>query len=370
MSPLLRSIGSVFTVLGGLASDAARFLRSCVSSRTALVAENLFLRKQLAFYQEHQIRPRRLTNAGRISLVFWSRFFDWRSALLIVKPATLIGWHRKMFKLLWKWKSRPPGRPRLPADLRQLIARMVLENPTWGEERIADELWLKLGIHVSPRTVRAYWPAENPPPRSRVLLQSWNTFIRNHAQALLACDFMIAVTVRFRILYVFVVMEIGSRRIVGYGVTAHPTAEWTMQKLRETMPSDHAYRFLLHDRHGTFSAELDTAVRNLGIVAIKTPVRTPQANAYCERLIGTVRRECLDFMIPINERHLGQILRTWVSHYNQGRPHSSLGPGLPGRRALPPRRMHRHRFEPGERIVSAAILGGLHHEYGLERTAA
>jgi hypothetical protein len=142
----------------GLANDALAFLGSTFRSRTSLMAENLFLRKQLAFYQEHQIKPRRLTNAARLSLVFWSRFLDWKAALLVVKPATLIGWHRQAFRLFWKWKSRP-GRPRIPSNLRQLIAQMVRDNPTWGEERVADELWLKLGIKVSPRTVRAYWPA-------------------------------------------------------------------------------------------------------------------------------------------------------------------------------------------------------------------
>jgi putative transposase len=252
----------------------------------------------------------------------------------------------------------------------QLIRQVVCDNPTWGEERIADELWLKLAIGVSPRTVRAYWPAESPSPRLRLASQGWSTFVRNHAQGLLACDFMVAVTVRFTILYIFVVMEIGSRRIVGCGVTAHPTAEWTAQQFREAIPSDHSYRFLIHDRHATFSTELDHAVENFGITPIKTPVRSPQANAFCERVIGTIRRECLDFMIPVNERHLRTILREWVSHYNKGRPHSSLGPGIPDRRTAPPRRTHPHRFEPGERVVSSAILGGLHHEYGLQQAAA
>lgn len=197
MSSFFRPIQSVLAVFASLGGDAIGFLRSSISSRTALVAENLFLRKQLAFYQEHQIRPRRLTNAARISLVFWSRFFEWKSALLIVKPATLIGWHRHAFSLFWKWRSRS-GRPRLPQDLRKLIRQLVHDNPTWGEERIADEFWLKLGIRISPRTVRAYWPAESP-PRSRIPSQSWHTFIHNHAQTLLACDFMVAVSARFRI---------------------------------------------------------------------------------------------------------------------------------------------------------------------------
>ena len=300
-------------------------------------------------------------------LVLWSRLFDWRSALLVVKPATLIGWHRKAFRLFWKWKSRP-GRRRIPSDLRQLIVQMVLDNPTWGEERVAHELWLKLGIHVSPRTVRAYWPAGDP--RSHRRSQTWNTFVRNHARALLACDFMVAVTARFHILYIFVVMEIGSRRILHCNVTAHPTAQWTIQQLREAIPSDHEYRFLIHDRHATFSSELDAAVASLGLQVLKTPIRTPQANAHCERLIGTMRRECLDFMIPLNDRHLRRILREWVSHYNRGRPHSRLGPGIPGQRSTPPPRAHRHCFEKGERVTSLPILGGLHHEYALERSAA
>jgi hypothetical protein len=166
-------------------------------SRTALSAENLFLRKQLAFYQERQIRPRRLTNAARLSLLIWSRLFAWRSALLVVKPATMIGWQRKAFRLLWKRKSRP-GRRRIPLRLGQLIGLMVRENPIWGEERIAHELWLKLGIRVSPRTVRAYWPTKDS--GSFRQSQNWSTFVRNHARGLLACDFTVAVTARFRIL--------------------------------------------------------------------------------------------------------------------------------------------------------------------------
>jgi hypothetical protein len=163
----------VLCVARDVAVDAQGFASSSFRSRTALIAENLFLRKQLAFYQERQIRPRRLTNAARLLLVFWSRFFAWRSALLIVKPATLIGWHRRAFQLFWKRKSRL-GRPPIPLRLRQLIERMVGENPIWGEERIANELWLKLGIHMSPRTVRVYWPTKDP--ESFRQSQNWSTF--------------------------------------------------------------------------------------------------------------------------------------------------------------------------------------------------
>jgi putative transposase len=179
--------------------------------------------------------------------------------------------------------------------------------------------------------VRAYWPAKDP--RSYRQSQNWRSFIRNHARTLLACDFMVAVTARFRILYIFVVMEIGSRRILHCNVTQHPTSEWTIQQLREAIPSDHEYRYLIHDRHSTFSSEMDAVVGALGLAVVKTPVRAPQANAFCERLIGTMRRECLDFMIPLSERHLRAIVREWVSHYNRGRPHSRLGPGIPDQRS-------------------------------------
>jgi transposase InsO family protein len=264
--------------------------------------------------------------------LIWSRFFDWKAALVVVKTATFIRWHRKGFKLYWRWKSRG-GRPPLPTEIRQLIDRMVRENVTWGEERIADELSLKLGIWVSPRTVRKYWPRQpRDPGRGRASSQHWRTFVKNHAQGIVACDFLVAVTVRFRVLFVFVAMEVGSRRILHSNVTAHPTADWTLQQFREAIPGGQGYQFLIHDRDSIFSSELDEELsRSFRLRVLRTPVRAPKANAYCERLIGTMRRECLDFIIPMNERHLRKTLRSWMAHYNKGRPHSSLGPGIPER---------------------------------------
>jgi hypothetical protein len=208
--------------------------------------------------KDYHVRAAVETHSGAEVFTLPASFFQWKSALLIVKPAMLIGWHRKAFRLFWKWKSRRVGRPRLPTELQHMIARMVLDNPTWGEERIADELWLKLGISVSPRTVRAYSPTEDKSRHPRLASQNWKTFVRNHARVLLACDFMVAVTARFRILYIFLVMEVGSRRILHCNVTARPTADWTTQQLRDAIPSDHTYRFLLHDRHATFSSRLST----------------------------------------------------------------------------------------------------------------
>jgi hypothetical protein len=218
--------------------DLLRFVSTGVRSQSSLVAENLFLRKQLEFYQERKVRPRRLTDAARLTLALWSRWFNWKGALIIVKPETLIGWHRKGFRLFWRWRSRP-GRAPLRRDVRELIVRMARENPTWGQARVADELSLKLGIVLSPRTVRKYWPWESSDGRGRrISSQQWKTFVRNHANAIVACDFLVAVTARFQFLYVLVILELGSRRILRCNVTAHPTAEWTGQQFREAIPSE------------------------------------------------------------------------------------------------------------------------------------
>jgi putative transposase len=335
---LLRSLLSILLITAG---EGVQFLWLAVSSRARLSAEVLFLRKQLAFFQEHQVQPRKLTDAARFSLVLWSQLFNWRAALMIVKPETLIGWHRQGFKMFWRRKSRL-GRPRIPENLRQLMVRMVQENPTWGEERIAAELSVKLGILVSPRTVRAYWPQERDPRGGRrTASQHWRTFVRNHAKAIVAADFLVAITAGFRVLYVFVVMEVGSRRI-------------------------------LHCNDSIFSAEVDDDLGAFGLRVLRTPVQAPKANAYCERLVGTIRRECLDYVIPLSETHLRTIMREWVAHYNQGRPHASLGPGIPDSDSRPRPRpsIHRHELSANCRIRARDVLGGLHHEYWLEEIAA
>jgi transposase InsO family protein len=303
-------------------------------------------------------------------MIALGRFFDWREALVIVKPETFIGWHRTAFRAFWRWKSSKPGRPPLPKNLRELVREMAAANATWGEERIASELSLKLGIRVSPRTVGKYLDTLRP-RGGRPSNQRWATFVRNHAKGIVACDFMVSVTASMRVLYVFVAMEVGSRRILHTNVTAHPTAEWTLQQFRECFTYDHPYRYLVHDRDSIFSASLDSALEGFGLRVLKTPVRAPKANAYCERLIGTIRRECLDFMIPINERHLRRIVGEFVTDYNRGRPHSALGPGIPEPpQARVPAGPHRHKLPAGCRVASTPVLGGLHHEYRLEKEAA
>src|SRR5208282_4146765 len=287
-------------------------------SKSSLAAENLFLRKQLAFYKERRIRPRRTSHPARLTLLWLSRWFNWRSALTVVTPKTFIGWHRKGFQLFWRRKCQS-GRPRIPPDLQCLSRKMAGDNPSWGQERITNELVLKLGLRVSPRTIRKYLPESPAAPAGNPHRdQRGSTFLKNHADAIIACDFCVVASATFRILYVLVVMEHASRRIIHLNVTAHPTAAWTLQQLREAIPSDHTYRFILHDRDAIFSTEFDASVARMGLEVIKTPVRSPQANSLCERLIGTLRRECLDWIIPLTEEHLRKTLSAWLAHYNRG----------------------------------------------------
>jgi hypothetical protein len=210
-SSVFRAVAHCFRTLSLVVGDLVRLASLAARSHSALAAENLFLRKQLALFQERKIKPRRADDSTRWMMVTVSRMFPWRDAVVNVKADTLLRWHRKGLRLFWRWKSKPTGRPRLPRDLRDLIRKMAAENPIWGEERIANELKMKLGIRVSPRTVGKYLsnggPRREPDPKQR-----WLTFVRNHAKAIVACDFFVVVTASFRTLYVFVIMELGTRR--------------------------------------------------------------------------------------------------------------------------------------------------------------
>ena len=354
----------------GVAFDVLRLVVSFLRPSSAIRAENLVLRKQLASYIERGIKPRRVDHATRVSLALFTRMFDWRTSVVNVRPSTMIRWHRMGWRIFWRMKCRA-GRPAIPAELRNLIRRMAAENPLWGEERIANELLVKLGIRVSPRTVGKYMP-KRPPGQPRGD-QRWSTFLKNHAKAILACDFFVAVTATFRMLYVFVVIEHGTRRLAHVNVTAHPSADWTLQQLRAVVGEDGAHQYLIHDRDNIFAKHLDDSIRGLGLEVLRSPVASPKANSICERVIGTIRRECLDWMIPLSEAHLRSILKSWVEHYNRGRPHSMLGPGVPDPppgAVVVPKSESRHRLSAGALILAKSVLGGLHHEYSLATASA
>lgn len=202
-------------------------------------------------------------------------------------------------------------------------------------------------------------------------VSSWPTLVRNHADAIVACDFMVAVTAKFQLLYVLVILELGSRRILQCNATAQPTAEWTLQQFREGLSGETPSRFVIHDRDCILSAELDKQlVQGFGVRVLKTTPQSPKGNAFCERLIGTIRRECLDFMIPLNEKHLHRLLSEWVRHYNAGRPHSSLGPGIPVEGPAVPWNVIQSPPTNRGNCGSRPVLGGLHHEYAWEKSAA
>lgn len=272
---LLHCLTDLALLVSTLFKNGLHFLNLCIKSRATLSAEVLFLRKQLAYYQERKIPPRRFDKASRYLMVFLSRLFKWREALVAVKPKTLIGCHRAGFRLFWRWKSRR-GRPQIPAELRALIRQMVRDNVSWGEERIANELRVKLGIPVSPRTVGKYIP-KRPAGQPRGD-QRWLTFIRNHTNTIVACDFLTVITATFKCLYVFIVIKLGKRELIHINVTGHPTAAWTLQQLREAILSDHDYRYLLHDRDSIFSIDLDASVEKYGLHVLRSPYRTPLAN--------------------------------------------------------------------------------------------
>ena len=348
-----------------LIEDALRCLVVLFRPTESVRAENLFLRRQLALFMERGVRPRRIDAATRVSLAALAKLFDWRGALIVVQPATMIRWHREGWRILWRVKSRA-GRPPIPAELRALLRRIATENPLWGQERIANELLVKLGIQVLPRTVSKYMPKRAPGhPRGD---QRWSIFLKNHATAVLACDFFLAVTATFRILYVFVVIEHRTRRLTHINVTANPGADWTLQQLREVVGNEGGHRYLIHDRDRIFAKHLDNSIKALGIEVLLSPVASPKANAICERVIGTIRRECLDWMIPLSEAHLRAILKCWMTHYNRGRPHSALGPGVPDPpqvSAVVPKAESRHRLAADALVLVKSVLGGLHHEYSL-----
>jgi putative transposase len=261
------------------------------------------------------------------------------------------------------------GRGRAPSLLVRTVLRVLFDAFRFSMLGLKSRTQLAAENLFLRKQLACYLPIDHS-PRSRPPSQEWHAFVRNHARAVLACDFFVTVTATFRLLYVFVVLEVGTRRIAHWHVTEHPTAEWTVQQFRAIVAGDGLHQFVIHDRDAIYSSDVDRALASMELRVLKTPVRAPQANSFCERLVGTIRRECLGFLIPLNERHLRRMLREWVAHDNRGRPHASLGPGIPD---PPPDGIADrigHRIPSGQRVLARPILGGLHHEYRLEQHAA
>ena len=332
-------------------------LSSIFRSRAALQLENLALRHQIGVLQRSGRKRPKLTPADRLLWVVLSHIWrDWRSALAIVKPETVVAWHRSGFRLFWTWKVRrgQPGRPVISREVRDLIRRMCRENPSWGAPRIHGAL-LKLGLDIGESSVSKYMVRRRKPPS-----QTWRTFLENHARQLVSIDFFTVPTIRFQVLYVFLVLAHDRRRIVHFNVTAHPTAEWTGQQLREAFPFDQLPRYLLRDRDAIFGHEFREQVRDMGIHEVLSTPRSPWQRAYVERGIGSIRRECLDHVIVFQESSLRRTLASYLDYYHRSRTNLSLGKDSPEPRSIQP---------PGMGcVVAISQVGGLHHRY--ERRAA
>jgi putative transposase len=330
-------------------------LRTAFRARTTLQLEILALRHQLHVVNRSRLKRLPLTHADRLLWVWLSRVWDrWREAIVIVKPETVLAWHRRGFRLFWRWKSRRRlGRPGVPPDVRQLIRTMARANPLWGAPRIHGEL-LKLGIAISQATVAKYMPRHRRPPS-----QTWRAFLTNQSSQIMAADFFIVPTATYRLLFVLVILAHERRRVVHVAVTAHPTAAWTAQQLREAFPRDDVPRYLIRDRDSAF-AEIGATATGMGIHDVLTAPRSPWQNAFAERVIGSIRRECLDHVIVVNETGLARILSRYLAYYHHSRTHLSLDKDSPKRRPVA-----RPAIGP---VVAIPQVGGLHHRY--DRRAA
>jgi len=326
-----------------------------LGSRRDLVLENLALRQQLATYKCRNRRPR-IGAADRAFWVMLHQLWDrWRDALVVVKPDTVVRWHRAGFRRYWSWLSRrrrSEGRPAIDADVRALIHRMALDN-SWGAPRIHGEL-LMLGFDVSERTVSRYLRRLHRRPDAR---QSWLTFLRNHREMIAAMDLFVVFTVTFRLIYVLFIIRHGRREIVHFNVTQHPTAAWVTQQVREAFPFDTAPEYFIFDRDSIFSTDVVRAIRNLSTKPTRTAFRSPWQNGTAERWVGSARRELLDRVIVLNEAHLRRVLGEYVAHYHHDRTHCGLGKQTPGRRTA------RARLSTPARVVALTRIGGLSHRY-------
>ncbi|MGN6565048.1 MAG: integrase core domain-containing protein [Thermomicrobiales bacterium] len=334
----------------GTLADLAR-------SKPALVAENALLRHQLAILHRSDKRPR-CTPADRALLVLLaSRVRAWRSALLIVQPATLLRWHRQLFRWSWRRRSRataPAHRPSLAPETIALIREMAAAKRLWGAERIRGEL-LKLDIRVAKSTIQRYRREARPPRRTG---QTWATFLQNHAAAIWACDVLPVTDLLFRPLFAFFVIALETRRVVHVGVTRHPTDAWVAQQLREAPPFDQRLTYLLRDNDSKYGPTFARVAAATGIAELRTAYRAPRQNATCERFLGSFRRECLDHVLDFGEGRLRRVLGEYVRYFNRDRPHQGLAQRIPEAEGT-----GASRGEQRGAVRAIPILGGLHHAY-------
>src|ERR1700751_978913 len=325
----------------------------CFRSRRGLLLENLALRQQLAVLKRRRARPR----IGAVHKIFWvcarGFWYGWTQSLVLGTPATVVRWHRAGFRLYWSWISKARkqiGRKKLSMEVRELIFCMVAENPTWGAPRIHGEL-LMLGFDASERTISRWMKRV---PRDPQPAQRWRVFLANHREAIAAMDFFTVPTITFDVLYCFFVIRHHRRRILHFNLTKHPTSGWIIQQLREAFPFGASPRFLIHDRDAKYGTEVPAAIRSLKINAGRPSFESPWQNGVAERWVGSCRRELLDHVIALNERHLKRLLSEYVSYHHEDRTHLGLGKGTPGCRA---------RCVTSGRVLSHDRLGGLHHRY-------
>jgi len=325
------------------------FVADMFTTRLRLEIENLFLRHQLNIALRRAPPRLRLCGSDRALLVLMTRL--WPSLLgvvQVVQPETILRWHRTGFKAFWRWKSRNrAGRPKVDCGLRDLIQRMSKENPQWGAARIHGEL-LMLGFEVAQSTVSKYMVRVRNPPS-----QTWKTFLRNHTEAIAAIDMCVVPTLTFDLLFAFLVLGHGRRQLLWFEVTRHPTAEWLARQITEAFPWTSAPAYLVRDNDGAYGHVFTSRVRAMGIRDRPTSPGSPWQNGYVERLIGTVRRECLDRMLIFGESHLRRVLASYAVYYNQARTHLALQKDAPLHRAV----------QRSGVIVAIPILAGLHHQY-------
>jgi len=320
-----------------------------------VVLENLALRQQLSIYKRKHQRPRFADRDRWFWITLSVLWKEWRRALVVVHPDTVVRWQRERFRRYWGHLSKKPGKPGRPpirVQVRMLIRTLAQANPLWRAPRIHGEL-LKLGIAVSERTVSRVLQTVKRPPS-----QTWRTFLHNHLGEIVAVDFFTVPTIRLRVLFVFLVIEHERRRVLHFGVTEHPTAEWTGQQMAEAFSERDAEGYLIRDRDSIYGNEFRWRVHSLAMKEVITAPRSPWHNAFAERLIGSIRRECLDHVVVLNPRHLRRLLKSYFAYYHCSRTHLALAKDAPDRRVVMPK----------GKIIAIPQVGGLHHRY--ERRAA